>query len=109
MGGAGSWRLAADHPHRFAAVVPICGRGDVADADKLKDLPIWVFVGDQDRVYGQSVEMVEAIQKAGNSTIRFTTLEYVGHNSWSAAYASPDLYRWLDKQKRAEPVHGLQP
>ena len=25
MGGSGSWRLAADHPDRFAAVVPICG------------------------------------------------------------------------------------
>ena len=25
MGGSGSWRMAADHPERFAAVVPICG------------------------------------------------------------------------------------
>ena len=48
MGGYGSWKLAANQPERFAAVVPICGGGDPADADKLKDIPIWIFHGDQD-------------------------------------------------------------
>ncbi|MCA9065616.1 MAG: prolyl oligopeptidase family serine peptidase, partial [Planctomycetaceae bacterium] len=39
MGGYGSWRLAADHPERFSCVVPVCGGGDPADAEKLKSLP----------------------------------------------------------------------
>lgn len=98
MGGSGSWRLAADHPNRFAAVVPICGRGDANDASKLSKLPIWVFVGDQDRVFDANVEMVAAIRKAGSQSVRITTLENIGHNSWSAAYASPDLYDWMKKQ-----------
>src|SRR6266705_1008924 len=100
MGGYGAWRLAADHPERFAAVVPICGGGKPQDADKLKGLPIWVFHGTDDAAVPlqRSVEMVEAIKKAGGTTIRFTTLEWIGHNSWEAAYASPDLYQWLDKQ-----------
>ena len=101
MGGSGSWRMATDHPNRFAAVVPICGKGDVKDAAVIKDLPIWVFVGDQDRGYQANVEMVEAVRKAGSQSIRFTTLEHIGHNSWSAAYASPDLYAWLAKQARS--------
>jgi predicted peptidase len=100
MGGYGSWRLAADHAERFAAVVPICGAGNTADADKLKSLPIWVWHGTEDPAvpFQRSVEMVEAIKKAGSTTIRFTTLEGVGHNSWEAAYATPELYQWLDKQ-----------
>jgi predicted peptidase len=98
MGGAGSWRLATAHPKRFAAVVPICGRGDVKDAPTLKDIPIWVFVGDQDGVFKDNVALTEAIRQAGSKSIRLTTLENVGHNSWSAAYATPDLYSWLDKQ-----------
>jgi predicted peptidase len=100
MGGYGSWRLAADHPERFAAVVPICGAGKPADADKLKFLPIWVWHGTEDPAvpFQRSVEMVEAIKKAGSTTIRFTTLEGVGHNSWEAAYATPELYQWLEKQ-----------
>ncbi|MEQ1825533.1 MAG: alpha/beta hydrolase-fold protein [Pirellula sp.] len=98
MGGAGSWRMAADNATRFAAVVPICGRGNLKDVDQLKNVPIWVFVGDQDGVYQSNVELKDAIVKAGSQSIRLTTLENIGHNSWSAAYASPDLYSWLEKQ-----------
>lgn len=101
MGGSGSWRMAADHPERFAAVVPICGRGDLKDAAKFKDLPLWVFVGDQDRVFQSNIDMAEAIKKAGSKASRITTLENIGHNSWSAAYASPDLYTWLNQQTRS--------
>jgi len=102
MGGYGSWRLAADHPQRFAAVVPICGGGNPEDADKLKALPIWVWHGDEDRAvpFTRSVEMVEAIRAAGGEKIRFTTLEGVGHNSWSAAYATPEVYEWLNRQTK---------
>ena len=102
MGGYGSWRLAADHPERFCAVVPICGGGDPKDAAELAKLPIWVFHGDQDSAvpFDRSVEMVEAIRAAGGEKIRFTTLEHIGHNCWSAAYATPELYSWIKDQKR---------
>ncbi len=101
MGGYGSWTLAGRHPERFAAVIPVCGGGKTEDADKLKALPIWVFHGDQDRAVpiAKSIEMVEAIKAAGGEDVRFTTLEHVGHNSWSSAYALPELYSWmLEKQ-----------
>lgn len=100
MGGYGSWRLAADHPERFAAIAPICGGGKPEDAAKLKDLPIWVFHGTEDKAVPlqRSVEMVDAIKAAGGTKVRFTTLEYVGHNCWEAAYSTPELYQWFDKQ-----------
>jgi len=100
MGGSGSWRMAAANPDRFAAVVPICGSGDMKDAEKYKDIPMWVFCGDKDGVFKSNVELVDAIGQAGSTKIRFTTLENIGHNSWSAAYASPDLYDWMAKQSR---------
>jgi predicted peptidase len=104
MGGYGSWRLAADHPQRFSAVVPVCGGGDPADAEKLKNLPIWIFHGDQDGAvpFQRSVEMFEAIQDVGGKKVRFTTLEHIGHNCWSATYATPELYDWIAKQELAE-------
>jgi len=101
MGGYGSWRLAADHPERFAAVIPVCGGGKPADAKALKDLPIWVFHGDKDTAVPiqRSSDMVAAIEAAGGTKIKFTTLEGIGHNCWSAAYATPEIYQWLDHQK----------
>lgn len=99
MGGYGSWTLAASHPERFAAVAPICGGGNPANAGKLVNLPIWVFHGDKDNAVPirRSQEMVAAIRKAGGERVRFTTLEELGHNSWSAAYATPDLYSWMQR------------
>jgi predicted peptidase len=34
MGGYGTWETAARYPHLFAAIAPICGRGDPCTADK---------------------------------------------------------------------------
>ena len=71
-------------------------------------LSIWVFCGDQDGVFKSNEELVQTVVQAGSQSIRFTSLENVGHNSWSAAYASPDLYQWLDRQSREKPPGDFQ-
>jgi len=101
MGGMGTWSIATAMPDRFAAVVPICGRGDPKQADKLKDLPVWAFHGDADpavKVEG-SRNMIDAIKKAGGSP-KYTEYPKVGHNSWDAAYGTDELYTWLLQQKK---------
>lgn len=102
MGGYGTWKLAAAHPEKFAAAAPICGGGDAADAKALAKIPLWVWHGTEDDPvpYSKSVEMVEAIEKAGGKQVRFTTLKHVGHNCWSSAYATPELYSWFDSHRR---------
>lgn len=100
MGGTGSWRMAADQPERFAAVVPICGSSDVSDAPKLKGNKIWAWIGDGDSVLDSNLKMHAALKAAGNDSARLTVLEHIGHNSWSAAYATPDLTTWMFKQTR---------
>lgn len=101
MGGYGTWHAAFTYPDRWAAIVPICGGGDPRGAEKIKHIPCWVWHGDQDRAVkvDLSRQMVEALKKAGGEP-RYTELEWVGHNSWDAAYASPDLYAWLFRQKK---------
>lgn len=101
MGGMGTWSIATAHPDRFAAIVPICGRGDPTAADKLKGLPVWAFHGDADtavKVSG-SRDMIEAIKKAGGSP-KYTEYPKVGHNSWDNAYGTDELYTWLLDQKK---------
>jgi len=39
MGGMGTWSLAVAYPHRWAAIVPICGRGDPSAAEKINTYP----------------------------------------------------------------------
>ena len=101
MGGFGTWSLAAAHPERFAAIVPICGGGNPADAKKLAALPIWVFHGAKDGTVPvqRSREMVEAIQAAGGN-VRFTEYPEAKHDCWTETYNNPELYTWLLAQKR---------
>ncbi|GIS58594.1 MAG: hypothetical protein CM1200mP2_08190 [Planctomycetaceae bacterium] len=67
MGGYGAWSLAMAHPDRWAAVVPVSGGGDTTRVAAVKNVPIWVFHGPQDRIVypERSREMVAALKKAG--------------------------------------------
>jgi predicted peptidase len=98
MGGAGTWSLAAAHPDRFAAAIPICGRGDPATAEKLKGLPIWAFHGEKDRPENSQV-IVDAITKAGGKP-KITIYPNAGHDVWTVTYNNPEVYTWLLEQKR---------
>jgi predicted peptidase len=101
MGGFGTWALAAAHPERFAAIVPICGGGRPADAQRLKNLPVWVFHGAKDRTVppARSQAMVDALKEAG-AEVKFTLYPNAGHDSWTATYNNPELYKWLLQHKR---------
>ena len=100
MGGYGTWAIAAKYPKLFAAVVPICGGGDPAQAKALSSLPIWVFHGDKDKAVPleRSKEMVAAIREAGGD-VKLKIYPDVGHNSWSSTYANKEVYKWLLSHK----------
>ncbi len=101
MGGFGSWDLAAANPHLFAAMAPVCGRGNPADAAKLKNLPIWVFHGGKDQTVPikGSEQMFDAITAIGGN-IKFTVYPEAGHDSWTVTYDNPELYAWFLQHKR---------
>ena len=101
MGGMGTWSLAMAMPDKWAAIAPICGRGDTKTADKIKDLPTWAFHGDADPAVNVSGsrDMIAAIKKAGGQP-KYTEYPGVGHNSWDQAYATDELYTWLLEQKK---------
>jgi predicted peptidase len=105
MGGFGTWALAAAHPEKFAAIAPICGGGNPADAKKIKDLPIWVFHGAKDPAVKleRSEVMVKALKEAGAEHVQFTVYPEAAHDSWTETYNNPDFYEWLLKQKRGKP------
>lgn len=122
MGGRGSWYLAYRNPTLFAAVAPICGwitqtprltNTPVVPADsgspfpalarQLRNVPIWIFHGEMDRVVPVigSREPAAALRDAG-SNARYT--EYLGtdHNSWDATYASREFVEWLFSQRKGQ-------
>jgi predicted peptidase len=102
MGGAGTWSIISANPSKFAAAVPMCGRGDAANAEKLVSLPIWIFHGAKDTgsPVALSQTMFDAIKKAGGEKIKFTIDPDAGHDCWTKAYGDPRLYTWLLEQHK---------
>ena len=103
MGGYGTWALAARRPELFAAAVPICGGGDPATVNVLKNLPIWVFHGGLDKVVlpEESEKMVRALEKDGGK-VRYTLYPEAYHDSWTETYDNPTLYDWMLSKRKAE-------
>jgi predicted peptidase len=101
MGGYGTWSLAAAHPERFAAIVPVSGGGKTDDAQKLAALPIWAFHGAKDPTVPveRSREMVEAVRAAGGH-VNYTEYPEAKHDCWTETYTNAELYKWLLAQKR---------
>jgi len=96
MGGFGTWALICKYPTMFTAAAPICGGGNPAEAEKIKDLPIWNFHGDKDPAVNikKSQDMIDAIKAAGGNP-KFTIYPGVGHNSWDKAYREEKLNEWF--------------
>jgi len=96
MGGHGTWSLAIEYPDRFAAIAPICGRGDFEKIARINHLPIWVFHGAKDKVVSlkSSEDMVDALKKAGGN-VKFTVYPDAHHDSWTETYSNPELYEWF--------------
>ncbi|ETN41080.1 uncharacterized protein HMPREF1541_03015 [Cyphellophora europaea CBS 101466] len=105
MGGYGTWKLALHTPKRFASAMPICGGGDHLRASILKQIPHWIHHGDKDDIIPlqASQQMVDALEKAGAEEIQFTRYPELMHDSWTAAYNNPDVYRWmLDRRRQVQ-------
>lgn len=103
MGGFGTFNIAAKFPGVFAACVPLCGGGDVKNAEILKSTPFWVFHGDKDDMVPveRSRAIVEAVKKAGGELMNYTELAGEGHGITGVVYPREDLHTWLFKQKKA--------
>jgi predicted peptidase len=106
MGGYGTWHLAVTCPHRFAALVPICGGlGPPEVAERvclLKDVPVWAFHGALDPVVpvAESERAVEALRACGGQA-RLTVYPDAEHDAWTRTYDDPALYAWLLAQRRS--------
>ncbi len=106
MGGYGTWETASRYPELFAAIAPICGRGDPASAWKLRHMPTWIFHGAKDSVVPikHSDDMKKALRKYGN--VKYTVYPEADHDSWSETYLNERLYKWMLSQSgSAMPRH----
>lgn len=102
MGGYATWELLQRRPELFAAGLPCCGGGDVAQAPRLTDIPIWAFHGSNDKSVPvcRSRDMVAAIKAAGGKKILYREYKGLGHNVWTPTFSDDKVFEWLFSQRR---------
>src|SRR5262249_31137643 len=79
---------------------PICGGGDVKQADKIKHIPCWCFHGALDKsvnVEG-SRRMINALRAAGGKP-KYTEYPEGGHGIGNEVWGTKELHDWLLEQK----------
>ena len=103
-GGGAAWEMAVQYPEKFAAMAVVCGMTPLPYAAWIdKNMPIWVFHGEEDQSIpiSESETMVDRLKGMGYD-VKFTRYPGVGHNSWIQAYKTEELYDWFMEQKRKD-------
>lgn len=103
-GGFGAFDLAASHPDRWAALAPVVGTGDLADASTLAEsgIPIWMFSGGTDTLVKPHwlYAMARALEEAGHPNVRLTVHEDMTHDVGRRVFSGRDLYDWFLSHRR---------
>lgn len=101
MGGYAIYQLFMTFADRFAAGIVCCGGGMYWNAEHIKDIPLWIFHGIQDDVIfvEEAIRMTEKLRGFGGK-VKLTLYDNCCHDSWTQAYATPELYEWLLSQSR---------
>jgi predicted peptidase len=104
-GGLGAFQIGARHPDRFAAVVSVSGRKDLASAAMLKTVPVWAFHsrGDPFVSYESSEAMCQAVTHNGGNA-RLTLFPSMDHDCFDRAVGQSDLVNWMLRQRRTSQV-----
>ena len=106
-GGYGVWHIAAMHPDRFSAIVPVAGQPSYDDCPKLTHIPIWCIHNSGDFLIfpGGSREMCKRIKEAGGN-VKYTERQSFGHGGWDEIYGDPELLNWMLAQHRGATGHA---
>lgn len=95
LGGGGCWNYieSKKNENYAAAIVPICSRGTISQAESFKNTPVWAFHGDSDQIVdpftnGGSFPMVKAINgESPKVKAKVTIYKNIGHSdSWVITY-----------------------
>jgi predicted peptidase len=64
-------------------------------------VPVWAFHSEDDNavMVVRTRAMIKAMKDAGGNP-KYTEYTGLGHNSWTKAYAEPELLPWLFAQHR---------
>ncbi len=99
MGGTGTWNIALDYPELFDRIAPMSGtiKTTPANIEALKNMYIWTFVGDEDKVVPpETTEIFIERLSRYNPKANISVFENTDHEGVSEkAWLDTELIEWL--------------
>lgn len=103
MGGMGTFELLRRKTKIFAAAIAICGGDNIANVQKYKNVPLWIFHGEKDNVVPARLSTIISDQlKVLGKEGKLTLYPDANHNSWDSAFAEPKLLPWLFSNRKPD-------
>ncbi|MDD3736241.1 MAG: alpha/beta hydrolase-fold protein [Bacteroidales bacterium] len=102
MGGGGTLWLGLTRPDVWAAIAPVCPAppdGTAELAGNAANLPVHLFIGDKDGLYGTATEWKARLEETALS-LDYVEYPGVGHNSWEWAYKDGFIFDWFSQFRR---------
>lgn len=99
MGGKGTYDIALAYPNLFSCVAPMSGsiKLDNSNIEKLKNIPVWAFVGANDTIVepSSSTEFINSLKQVNNQA-KLTIFDGAGHfDVPELGYKNTDVINWL--------------
>ncbi len=97
MGGAASIILSVRNPDIFTAIAPISCSTDPYNAYRIKGMPFFYSIGDQDQYFSieQIDSMIVNLKKAGNTHTKLNILQNKGHGIYKDILNNDEIFDWL--------------
>ncbi|MBR6017557.1 MAG: LysM peptidoglycan-binding domain-containing protein [Paludibacteraceae bacterium] len=97
MGGFGTMDYVGTYPQRVAAAIAMCGGSTLKDRSKMKDVPLWIIHGTDDRAVPvlESDKVHSDILKSGPNQTHYDRLDSVNHAMLARMFYLNQTYEWL--------------
>lgn len=105
-GGRGAYEVMKRAPWLFAAGILFSAADDASIISQklisnIATIPLWIFQGgvDQKPTQKQTEGYIKQFRNAGVN-VRYTLYPQLGHGTWNKAFAEPDFFSWMLRQKK---------
>jgi hypothetical protein len=103
--GHGAYEVMKRAPWLFSAGALFSAADDALITDQnlesiIAGIPLWIFQGGIDKkpTPKQTERYVKQLREAG-ANVRYTLYEQLGHGTWNKAFAEPDFFSWMLRQR----------
>ena len=104
LGAYGALHYTGRYPNKISACAAFCGGGNVKDAPRLAQVPIWLAHGKKDAAvpFNESDTVFKAIQKCDALSTVFSVFPEFGHSQLERLFHRDELYDFLLSNKKKD-------